>query len=79
MGTAPWRRMWSVSFMPLQFNPGETAPGTHWIRGSRFGCYAEEKYLLPLPGIEHRFLGRPARSLVTIPNEPARLPKKLHL
>ena len=31
----------------------------------------QEKNLLPVPGIELQFLGRPARSLVTIPTEPS--------
>ena len=33
--------------------------------------FKEEKNLLSVPGIELQFLGRPARSLVTIPTEPS--------
>jgi hypothetical protein len=36
---------------------------------SRSGGCDEEKYIFPLPGIKLRFLGRPARSVVTIPTE----------
>jgi hypothetical protein len=49
------------------FTPGERTPGTHctggWV-GPRAGLDTEprEKILLPLPGIEPRSSGRPARS-----------------
>jgi hypothetical protein len=38
--------------------------------GLRAGHDVTEKNLFPLPGIEPGFLGRPARSLVTIPRYP---------
>jgi hypothetical protein len=56
---------WSPSY-PDRFNPGETAPGTHWIGGwvgPRVGVDDMEirKFLPPL-GLELRPLSRPARS-----------------
>jgi hypothetical protein len=36
---------------------------------SRFERFGEENNLLPLPDIEPRLLGRPVRSLVTMPSE----------
>jgi hypothetical protein len=48
---------------------GETALGEQ----SPFGCYGEEKNLLPIPGIEPRLLlGHSARNLVTVPAELSR-------
>jgi hypothetical protein len=41
-----------------------------------YGYYGEEKNLLPLPEIEPRFLGRPARSLVDVPTELSPLPER---
>jgi hypothetical protein len=35
----------------------------------RIGLYGECKNLLPLPGFEARFLGRPARNLAAVPTE----------
>jgi hypothetical protein len=57
---------WSAS-NSARFTPGEKAPVTHWIdRGwmsSRSGLdNVEERKFLPLQGLEHRPLGRPARS-----------------
>jgi hypothetical protein len=50
-----------------------TAPGTHCIKGwvrPRAGLdVMEKKTLFPLPGNKPHILGRPARSLVTIPTE----------
>jgi hypothetical protein len=40
---------------------------------NRSGCPGEERNVLPLPGIESRFLGRQAHSLVTILIELPRL------
>jgi hypothetical protein len=45
--------------------PRRKAPGTHWIGsvGLRTGLASVEKRIfLPLPGLELRPLGRPARS-----------------
>jgi hypothetical protein len=51
---------------PGRFNPGERAPGTHWIGGSvalRAGLDdLEKRKFLTLPGLELRSLGRPTRS-----------------
>jgi hypothetical protein len=62
------RRGSVVSLTPRpRFSPGERTPGTHctggW-EGPRAGVDTEarEKILSPLPGIEHRSPGRPARS-----------------
>lgn len=33
--------------------------------------FKEAKNILPIPGIELQFLGRPSRSLVTVPTEPS--------
>jgi hypothetical protein len=56
---------WSVS-RPGHLNPGERAPGTHWIGGwvdPRTGIEdMEKRKFLPLPGLEFRPLGCPARS-----------------
>jgi hypothetical protein len=47
-----------------RFRPGQMISGTQWIdwKGLSF-CLGEEQILLYLPGVEPRFLGRPARSL----------------
>jgi hypothetical protein len=51
---------------PGRFTPGERVLGTHCIRGCmdlRAGLgYIEKWKFLPPPGLELRFLGRPARS-----------------
>jgi hypothetical protein len=58
---------WSASRPGPRFNPGERTPGTHckggWV-GPRAGLDTEArgKMLSPLPGIEPRSPGRPARS-----------------
>jgi hypothetical protein len=74
LGTC-WR--WVVSFTPVPLYPGESAPGTHWIRGwvgPRTGLDdVEKRKFLTLPG-----LGTPTpRSLspypVTIPTTLSRL------
>jgi hypothetical protein len=56
---------WSAS-RPGRFIPGEIAPGTHWIGGwvdPRIGLDDVERInILPLPGLELRPLGHPARS-----------------
>jgi hypothetical protein len=49
------------------FSPGERTAGTHWIGRwvgprARLATEARGKILWPLPRIEHRSLGRPARS-----------------
>jgi hypothetical protein len=54
---------------PAALRPGETALGTHLIRGSvrpqsRSGRYEEQKYLLSLQGVESRLLGCLARSYI---------------
>jgi hypothetical protein len=66
LGTRWW---WVVSVLPLPlFTPGESTPGTHctagWA-GHRAGLDTEArgKILSPLPVIEPRSPGRPARSL----------------
>jgi hypothetical protein len=56
---------WSAS-RPGHFNPGERAPGTHW-RGGWVDPITglddvEKRKILPLPGLELRPLGGPARS-----------------
>jgi hypothetical protein len=59
------RGEWSAS-CPCRFNPGERAPGTHWLggwMGLRSGLHnVKKRKFLTLPGLELRFLGRPARS-----------------
>ena len=53
---------------PCRFTPGERAPGCHWIGvwvRLKAGLDAADDNLLSLPGKETRFLGHPARSLVT--------------
>jgi hypothetical protein len=56
---------WSAS-RTCRTTPEETSPGTHWIGGwvgPRTGLDdAERKKILPLPGLELRPLGHPARS-----------------
>jgi hypothetical protein len=56
---------WSVS-RPGRFTPEERAPGTHWIGGRvapRAGLDdVENRKFLPLPELEHRPFGHPARS-----------------
>jgi hypothetical protein len=68
-----------VSFTPqLLYLRGNT-PGTHWIGGwvdLRAGFDAPEKSLLPPPRIELSFLGRLARSLVTILTYLCQLPQE---
>jgi hypothetical protein len=48
------------------FTPGERVPGTHWIGGwvgPRTGLAdMDNRIFLPLPGLELRHFGRPARS-----------------
>jgi hypothetical protein len=62
------RWLWVVSITPRSsFSPRERIPGTHWTGGSvgpRAGLDKEArgKILSPLPGIETRSPGRPARS-----------------
>jgi hypothetical protein len=57
----------------------EIVPGTHCVGGGwvgplrQSGHFGGEKNLLSLPGIKPRFLGRPARGLVCIQTELARL------
>jgi hypothetical protein len=51
--------------------------GTHMTGGwidpqTRFGLCGEERFILPLPGIEPRFLGRPSCILIIVPNELSR-------
>jgi hypothetical protein len=72
------RWKWVVSLTLLLLYPwGESLPYSLDRRlgepQSLSGRYAEEKNLFPLPGIESRFLGRPARSLVATPIELSRL------
>jgi hypothetical protein len=53
---------------PGRFTPGERAPGTQWIgvwARLKTGLDAADDNLLSLSGNETRFLGHPARSLVT--------------
>jgi hypothetical protein len=69
---------WSAS-RPGHFTPVESAPPIPFNRRlggpqKRSGRYGEENNPLPLPGIEPRFLGRPAHSLVTIPTALPQLP-----
>jgi hypothetical protein len=56
---------WSAS-RPGRFTPWETVPGTHWIGGwvepRASTDDTEGREILPLPGLELRSLGRPARS-----------------
>jgi hypothetical protein len=56
---------WSAS-RPGRFTPGERAPYTHWIGGwvgPRAGMDdVDDRKFLTLPGLEHRPLGRAARS-----------------
>ena len=60
---------WST-WRPAALRPGKDAPGTSDKRLGRPQChsgrFAVRKYLLSLPEIELRFLGRPSRSLATI-------------
>jgi hypothetical protein len=55
-----------VSSRTSHFLPGEMALGSHWLGGwlgPRTGLEdVEERKYLPLPGLELRPLGRPARS-----------------
>jgi hypothetical protein len=57
---------------PNRFTLGEKVPVNRWTEGwvgPRAGQDIGEKTPLPMPGIESRFLGRIARSLVAIPTE----------
>jgi hypothetical protein len=52
---------WSAS-CPCYFNPGERAPGTHWM-GPRAGLdNMEKRKSLTLPELELQPLGSPVRS-----------------
>jgi hypothetical protein len=57
-----------MSFMPLPPKDPLHYPFNRRLGGpqSQSGCIGEDKNLLPLPGMEIIFLGRPANSLVTI-------------
>jgi hypothetical protein len=68
--------MGQVSFTPRSLYP--RYPLCRKLGGpqSRYERYGEDKNLFPLQGIETQFLGRPGRSLVTIPNKFSRLFKK---
>jgi hypothetical protein len=61
------RWKWVVSFTPRPFHPRRKSAGTHWIGGwvgPKTGLDDVEKSeISPLPGLELRTLGRPARSL----------------
>jgi hypothetical protein len=61
------RSRWVSASRPYRFTPEKYPPVL-------FGRCDEEKNLFPLPGIEPRFFGRPARSLVTIVTELSHLP-----
>jgi hypothetical protein len=66
---------WSAS-RPGCFTPEEKVPSIHWMGTGmggtpEMGLNAVEKNLLPLLGIELRFLGRPPRRLVAIFTGPA--------
>jgi len=50
-------------------SPAALSPGKDRSESARFGVNTD---LLLLPGIERRFLGRPARRLSTISTEPSR-------
>ena len=68
--------LWSPS-NSRPFTPGKAMPmpieeQAGWAT-ELFGCLGVERKLLPLPGIEPRFLGRPTRRLVTILTEVLRL------
>jgi hypothetical protein len=63
-----------VSFTPRPFTHGETAPGTRCVGDRvdpRAGLSAVDKINISslFLGVEPRFLGRPALSLVPIPPE----------
>jgi hypothetical protein len=62
---------------PFALPPGETTLDRLGGPQNQFGHYDEKKNLVPLPGIEPRLLGPPARSLVGIPTEPSRLTLRL--
>jgi hypothetical protein len=61
------------SALPLGRSFSRATPGTYWIRiwwvPEPAGQFEEEYNMLPLPGIEPRLVGVPARSLVAIPSE----------
>jgi hypothetical protein len=62
----------------LRFIAGERTPGTHWTGGwvgPRAGLDTEArgKILSPLPGVEPRLLGRPARSQTLLTELPGSL------
>jgi hypothetical protein len=61
---------WSASRFD-RFIPGERSPALHSV-GEWVGSRAS---LLSMPGIEQRFLGRPARSFVAIRTTLSRLPE----
>jgi hypothetical protein len=56
---------WSAS-RPGRFNPGDKAPGTHWIGGwvdPRAGLdEVKKRKFMTLPGLEFRPVHHPARS-----------------
>jgi hypothetical protein len=53
--------------------PTREEPLVLTVQEAKFGRYRETKSILPLPGTEPRFLGRPACSTVAIPTELSRL------
>jgi hypothetical protein len=71
-GSTRWRSSGQLNVqagLPLAKEPQYPLGGSQ----SWWKCYREETILLPLPGIELRFFGCPARSLVTIPSTQFRL------
>jgi hypothetical protein len=80
----PWRNRevvdgieWSASRIN-RLSPGNPPPPGHLLNRRRGGpeswrgCLGKEKKSLSLPGVELRFLGRPACSLVVMPTELSR-------
>jgi hypothetical protein len=67
---AEGRGEWSASLPSRPLPPAVIAPGASWTGGwvglGGGGRCGEDKNLFPLPGMEHRFLGRISYSLVSI-------------
>lgn len=63
---------WSLS-LPGRFIPGHSLTRRLVGPQSQYGRFEEEKHRLPLSGIEPRFLGCLAHSLVTRPTELSRI------
>ena len=81
-GLAPEVGRGECQLSPGRLTPRETPTGVQRTKGrvehaAEDSCHSGEKKKLSLLGIEHRFVGRPARSPFTIMTELSRFPRLL--